>query len=238
MSLSLLDNQTRVSPGSFFPQLGGGGGGGGSNIVVNSVDSITATISTISALSINGLGGVNDPVNALGGINVGGIGLNMSNNPMLFTAGGNGILFAGNDGNIQGLSTINGAPYPPTAGGYPVTSTIIGPSPVHFAAVSSGSAFVLPPSIDMNISHQYIVSADMVYTPGDTTTGLILNAPLLSGGVVAQSNQSGANFMYQTCPLATSGTFQFQVATTSATVMSGDVFNMTITDLGPRAGSL
>ena len=98
MSLSLLDNQTRVSPGSFFPQLGGGGGGGGSNIVVNSVDSITATISTISALSINGLGGVNDPVNALGGINVGGIGLNMSNNPMLFTAGGNGILFAGSIG--------------------------------------------------------------------------------------------------------------------------------------------
>lgn len=235
MSLQLLDNQTRLAPNEFFPQLGGGGGGG-SNIVANSVDSITASISTMNVLTINGLSGA--AVDAPDGLNVGGAGLNMSNNPISFGAGSLGVVFLANDGVLTGVSTINSQPYPPSGGAYPAMSSIIGDSGVPFTNVSANSDFVTSQSVFMKLANQYIVSADLTYSIGDSTTGLIFQGSQLTGGAVGQSNQNGGNLSWIARPVGTDVTTTFRFATTSGTPASGVIRNLVITDLGPRGSSL
>ena len=105
--MSLLDNQTKVNVGTAFY---GTGGGGGSVSTFNTLSASTLTVS-----DVYGPGGVNDPFTADGGINVGGIGLSMGDNPIAFGAGSPGIVWSANDGIMTGVSSINGSAYPPAA---------------------------------------------------------------------------------------------------------------------------
>ena len=90
MSLTLLDNQTRASPGTFFPQLGGGGGGVGSNITVSSI-----TGGDGGALSINAPAGF------------------FVNQPGIFMPSNGSLNFQDNNGALTGVSSINNTVYPP-----------------------------------------------------------------------------------------------------------------------------
>ena len=106
MSLTLLDNQTRASPGTFFPQLGGGGGG----------PSITTSNLSVSSIVGNAPGG-QMTLDAPAGIFINGFGLN-------FTDTGATISFLNNDGAMSGVSSINNLPYPPAGGAVASLSTI------------------------------------------------------------------------------------------------------------------
>lgn len=102
MSLTLLDNQTRASPGTFFPQLGGGGGGSNVSTFVTA-DVSTLAVSSIATLVVGQAPNVPNGLDFPGGANIS------------FVAGGGGpdIQFSANNGAITGLSSINGAVYPP-----------------------------------------------------------------------------------------------------------------------------
>ena len=95
MSLTLLDNQTRASPGTFFPQLGSGGGGGGSG----------SNFSSITVSSIIGGDGGALAVNAIGGFFV--------NEPGIFMPSNGLLSFQDLNGALNGVSSINGSVYPP-----------------------------------------------------------------------------------------------------------------------------
>jgi hypothetical protein len=125
--MSILDQQCRAAPGVLFADIGsGGGGGGGANPVVSTiqVSTIIADGNTISfkgnvdmsqsEVFISSIGGkgVNGTVVQNGLDFVDGASIYFEQNKMGAVAG---ITFSGNDGNILGLSTVNGAPYPPAA---------------------------------------------------------------------------------------------------------------------------
>ena len=104
MSLQLLDIQTRVAPGEFFPQLGGGGGGpSGPNLVA----------STLTVSSILG-GGPSQSLTFPNGLSIpGGSAIAFGAKPVA----GDDITFTGNQGSLLGVSTINGSAYPPAGSG-------------------------------------------------------------------------------------------------------------------------
>ena len=108
MSLNILLTHNG-SDALYAPASGGGGGGGGGGSGAFS----TVTASTLIVADIYGLGGVNDPFTADGGIHVGGIGLDMADNPIQIGAGNPGIIWTANDGIMTGVSSINGSAYPP-----------------------------------------------------------------------------------------------------------------------------
>ena len=116
MSLSLLDNQTRLAPNEFFPQLGGGGGGGGggsgsfSTVTTSTITSEIVNVSTLVDVAGTGGGVIDVPsilkVDAGGGIILtSSIGITIEPAASAVAV----INFLGNDGGIAGLSTINGA---------------------------------------------------------------------------------------------------------------------------------
>lgn len=110
---SLLDNQTRLSPGVFIPALGGGGGGSsGPNIVA----------STITVSSILG-GGSGQSLTFPNGLSLpGGSAIAFGAKPVA----GDDITFTGNQGSLLGVSTINGSAYPPAgSGGFQSTFTAV-----------------------------------------------------------------------------------------------------------------
>lgn len=111
MSLSQLLTHNG-SQGLYAPYTASGGGGGGT---VSTFSDLYA--SSLSVAHVYGAGGVNDPFTADGGINVGGIGLSMGDNPIQIGAGNPGIVWSANDGVMTGVSSINGSAYPPAATG-------------------------------------------------------------------------------------------------------------------------
>lgn len=112
--MSLLGNATLANIDK--PYYSGGGGGGGGSVSTF----VTADISTLAVSSITSIvpGGAPDVPNGLDFPAGAGA---------VFTAGGGGpdIEFTANNGAITGLSSINGAAYPPPGAAAPV-STIVG----------------------------------------------------------------------------------------------------------------
>lgn len=220
MSLSLLDNQTRVSPGSFFPQLGGGGGGGVAPAGI-STNTVSASSGTTLTLEVS------------------------SGQPFLTLDSQLSTIFAYapivdvSSGDLQ-VSSINGGAYPPSSGVYPLISTIIPQSGVSFTNVSTNSGFVTTESVDMKLANEYLVSGEVVFTIGDSASGLSIQpaSGLAYGAAVMQSNQNGASFSFNARPSVTDATISFLVATTSATPASGTLRNLVVTNLGVRGANL
>jgi hypothetical protein len=221
MSLSLLDNQTRVSPGNFFPQFGGGGGGGTvvttSNLVTSTISAPSGSVEVLSPFIMN-------------------------NNSITWNAGSvSSLTWLGNDGALVGVSTINGASYPPASGAYPKISSLQGVGSIGFTNVSTGSGLQITSlPVPMKLSHQYIVSGVLTYSVGDSSTGVSFQSGggVLTGGVVMASNANGASFTWSTSPSVSDTTPNWVIATTSPTPASGFLTNLTVTDLGVLSGSL
>lgn len=145
---SILDNGTKANPSLVYYSGGGGGGGNASTFV-------TASVSTMSVSSITSLGGpveFSGSVVIPGALNVSSItssaggpngtlvenGLDFVDGATIYfdanaTGGFANISFAGNDGRLAGVSTINGAAYPPA-----------GALSVQTAPLANGGAIVLP----------------------------------------------------------------------------------------------
>lgn len=116
--MSLLVNQTTISPGNFFYSSGGGGGGGGGSSTITQL--YTSSISGIAGLG-SGYISVTDrmdtqQINVTGEVNLLTDSLNFSGG----VPGGNIIQFGLSQGEITGLSSINGAAYPPVSPPSPV----------------------------------------------------------------------------------------------------------------------
>lgn len=108
----LLGNGTLANLNTPY-YSGGGGGGGGPNLVVSTITSDSAVVSSITAApGNNGLSLVGD-VNgilldgAAGGVFINGAGL--------FFPTASAVDFQATNGAITGLSSVNGAAYPPAA---------------------------------------------------------------------------------------------------------------------------
>jgi hypothetical protein len=228
--MSLLQNQTSLNQDNFF--FGSGGGGGGSSTVSQFY---TSSISASGGSIINVTNRMDtQQINVTGELNMLTDSLNFSGG----VAGGNLIQFGFNQGQITGISSINSAPYPPPGASFPKTSTLQGVGGQTFTNVSSGSAFTFTPTVPMKVANDYILSGVMTFSIGDNTSGLSFQGTTLNGGVVMQSNSSGASFTWMTRPSVGDTTASFLVATTSGTPASGSLNELTITDLGPRVGSL
>lgn len=93
---------------------GGGGGGGGTTSTFN-----TLSASTLSISSMNGALGPGAPIGINGPLLLTTSGINMGADSIIWPPGAPGqtLLWNGNDGQIGGLSTINGSAYPPAATG-------------------------------------------------------------------------------------------------------------------------
>ena len=129
---SILDNGTKASPGVLYYSGGGGGGGGGTSTFV------TANVSTLQVSSIASLAGgvpvefkgdiqvngttttssmlVSSIVGGDGGfLTLGGDTVFVKSNLGLFFPADGAIVFQDNLGALTGVSSINGASYPPSA---------------------------------------------------------------------------------------------------------------------------
>jgi len=118
---SILDNGTKATPGVPYYSGGGGGGGGGSGTNVSSVTSATSSLTVSSITGANSL-----PVIVTNGLSMAG------GAQLQFIAGGGlpDIAFAANNGALTGVSSINGASYPPSGAvniSTPLTSKYIAP---------------------------------------------------------------------------------------------------------------
>lgn len=162
--MSVLDQQCRANSGLVFADIGGGGGGGGASTFV------TASVSTLTVSSIVGAGG--QPVEFTGGavfptaVEISSItssnpagtviqnGLNFTGGAgMIFDAfpapGGASLIWTAGDGEVTGLSTINGQPWN-AASVAPSLSTVLA------GAVTVGSTFqVLAPNAISTVPGKY-----------------------------------------------------------------------------------
>lgn len=159
--MSLLGNGTLANQG--LPYYGGGGGGGGGGGSTVTVTASTLTVSTI-------LGG--GPGQSLAFPN----GFELPVGANIVSAGGGApstgdIDFPNNNGQIVGVSTINGAPYPPGGGGAvsSVTASVhVGTAPTVFT----------PLGMTVQANRYYLCSANILdigitsgtLTPGDSIT--------------------------------------------------------------------
>lgn len=105
---SILDNGTKANNDIAY-YSGGGGGGGSTNLVA----------STLTVSSINGLLGPSGSLTCNGPLLMQNGGIAMNLDSIIWAAGapGDTLAWNGNDGQIAGVSTINGVPYPPAASG-------------------------------------------------------------------------------------------------------------------------
>ena len=150
----LLGNGTLANLNTAY-YSGGGGGGGGPNLVVSTITSDTAAVSSITA--IGGGGGLN-LVGDSTGINLdGGSGGVFVNGPGLFFPDEGNLAFQSNNGEITGLSSINGAAYPPPGAAAPVSTIVnggatIGSVPVNLVpagpTLSTGKCYMFNVSLD------------------------------------------------------------------------------------------
>ena len=109
----ILDNGTKANDTIAYYSGGGGSGGSGSLVA-----------STLTVSSINGLLGPSGSVTFDGPLLMTNGGIAMNLDSIIWAAGapGDTLAWNGNDGQIAGVSTINGAPYPPAAAGLSVQS--------------------------------------------------------------------------------------------------------------------
>jgi len=125
--MSVLDQQCRANATTLMADISSGGGGGGGSGNTASTFTSTLTVSTIvgvnneiyleGTVQISSIGSQNAGPNGTQVLN----GLDFVDGSSIYfdaNAVGGGfanINFAGNDGRIAGLSTINGAPYDPAS---------------------------------------------------------------------------------------------------------------------------
>ena len=138
--MSLLGNGTLANQDIAYYSGGGGGGGGGGPVI----STVTVTASTLTVSSIVGGG----PGQSLSFPN----GLEMPTGAAIVLAGGGApsagdIEFPGNNGQLVGVSTINGAAYPP-AGGAASLSTVT----ASLLQIGQGQSFNINP-VALNVTN-------------------------------------------------------------------------------------
>ena len=151
--MSLLGNATLANIDKPY-YSGGGGGGGGPNLVVSTITSDSAVVSSITAApGNNGLSLVGDVAGILMDGGSGGV---FITGPGLFFPDNGDIDFQLNNGEITGLSSINGAAYPPPGAAAPVSTIVgsatIGSVPVHLVpagpTLSTGKGYMFNVVLD------------------------------------------------------------------------------------------
>ena len=170
---ALLGNGTLANPNTAYYS-----GGGGASVSTF----ITASVSTLSVSSITAQGGgtiympTEVSISSLAGPNAGGTlvqnGLEFVDGAqILFDAASSAsamINFSGNDGIITGVSSINGAAYPPAGGAGAAISTII----TGGLTVGSAAVNLVPTGPTLSTGKYYLFTATF-----DSPTNNVIGAP-------------------------------------------------------------